>query len=164
MLHFCTLELVEYILIVHCQIFIKVAVLDRLSWLNSQYFSRAVLALKKVVPFSRVDTSELAVREGNGPARVVELRDLVLEEAAVLVGRVQGRVVLVLGRVRVAHVDECIRVLATWCQEHALDVVSSGILLELVRTMEFSSHLPMEHRHQWLSFHIRYLSSTRLSL
>ena len=98
------------------------------------------------------------------PTGVTELHDLVLEEAAVLVGRVQGRVVLVLGRVHVAHADECIKVLATWCQEHVSDVVSSGILPEPVRTMDFSSRSPMDHLHQWLSLHIRYLSSTRLSL
>ena len=103
------------------------------------------------------------MREDVQPTDIIELHDLVLEEAAVLVGRVQGRVVLVLGRVHVAHVDECIRVLATWCQEHALDVVSSGILLEPVRTMDSSSRSPRD-LHQWLSLHIRYLSSTRLSL
>ena len=133
--------------------------LDRLSWLSSQYFSRVVLALKKFVPLSRTGTLELAVREGTGPTGVAELHDLVLEEAAVLVGRVQGRVVLVLGRVHVAFVDECIRVLATWCQERALDAGSLGTLLETVR-----SRSPMDHLPQWLSLHIRYLSSTRLSL
>ena len=104
------------------------------------------------------------MKEDIQPIGVVELHDLVLEEAAVLVGRVQDRVVLVLGRVHVAHVDECIRVFATWCQEHASDVVSSSIFLELIRTMDFSSRSPMDHLHQWLSLHIRYLSSTRLSL
>ena len=68
--------------------------------------------------------------EGIRSTGVAELYDLVLEGAAVLVGRVQGRVVLVLERAHVAHVDECIRVLATWCQEHALDVGSSDILPE----------------------------------
>ena len=128
------------------------------------YFSWAVLALKKLVPLSRIDTLELAVR-GDVPATgVVELDDLVLKEAAVLVGRVQGRVVLVLGRVHVAFVDECIRVLATWCQERALDAGSLGTFPEPVRTMDFSSRSPMDHLNQWLSLHIRYLSSTRLSL
>ena len=92
------------------------------------------------------------------------MHDLVLEEAAVLVGRVQGRVVLVLGRVHVAFVDEFIRVLATWCQDHVLDAGSLGILPESVRTMDFSSHSPRDHLHQWLSLHIRCLSSIRLSL
>ena len=64
-------------------------------------------------PLSRTDTLELVVQEGIRPTGVIELHDLVLEEAAVVVGRVQGRAVLVLGRVRVAFVDEYIRVLAT---------------------------------------------------
>ena len=81
--------------------------------LSSQCFGWAVLALKELVPLSRADILELTVWGGIRPAGVIELHDLVLEEAAVLVGRVQGRVVLVLGRVHVAHVDECIRVLAT---------------------------------------------------
>ena len=53
------------------------------------------------------------MREDVQPTGVAELHDLVLEEAAVLVGRVLGRVVLVLGRVHVAFMDEFIRVLAT---------------------------------------------------
>ena len=68
---------------------------------------------RKLAPLSRVDTSELAVREDVQPTGIVELQDLVLEEAAVLVGRVQGRAVLDLGRVHVAFADEYIRVLAT---------------------------------------------------
>ena len=71
-----------------CQIFITVAVLGRLRELSSQYFSWAVLALKKLVPLSRADILELAVQEGIRPTGVIELHDLVLEEAAVLVGRV----------------------------------------------------------------------------
>ena len=138
--------------------------LGRLRELSSQYFSWAVLVHRKLVPLSRVDTLELAVRADVQPTGIAELQDLVLEEVAALVGRVQGRVVLVLERAHVAHVDECIRVLATWCQEHASDVVSSGILLEPVLTMDISSRSPMDHLHQWLSLHIRYLSSTRLSL
>ena len=149
---------------VQCQILIRVAVIGHLRLLSSPYFSWAVLALMKLVPLSRTGILEIAVQEGIRPIGVIGLHDLVLEEAAVLMGRVQGRAVLVLGRVHVAFVDECIRVLATWCQEHALDVVSSGILLEPVRTMDFSSRSPMDHLHQWLSLHIRYLSSTRLSL
>ena len=47
------------------------------------------------------------------PTGVAELHDLVLKGAVVVVGRVQGRAVLVLGRVHVASVDEYIRVLAT---------------------------------------------------
>ena len=101
------------------------------------------------------------MREDVQPTRVTELHDLVLEEAAVLVGRVQGRVVLVLGRVHVAFVAEFIRVLATWCQEHVLDADSLGILPELVQTMDFSSHSPRDHHHLWLSLLIRCLSSTR---
>ena len=89
---------------------------------------------------------------------------MVLEEAAVLVGRVQGRVVLVLGRVHVAFVDEYIRVLATWRQEHVLDAGSLDILPEPVRTLDSSSLSPRDHHHQWLSLRIRCLSSTRLSL
>ena len=81
---------------VHCQILIRAAVLGRLRLLSSQYFSWAVLALKKLVPLSRVDALELAVLEGIRPTGVAELHDLVLEGAAVLVGRVQDRVVLVL--------------------------------------------------------------------
>ena len=133
---------------VHCQIFIKVAVLGRLRELSSQYFSWAVLALKELVPLSRKDTLELAVRGDVRPTRVAEMHDLVLEEAAVLVGRIQGRVVLVLGRVHVAFVDEYIKVLATWRQEHVLDAGSLGILPEPVRTMDFSSHSPRDHHHQ----------------
>ena len=72
------------------------------------------------------------MREDVQPTCITEMHNLVLEEAAVLVGRVQGRVVLVPGRVHVAHMDECIRVLATWCQERALDAGSSGTLLEPV--------------------------------
>ena len=102
--------------------------------------------------------------EGTRPTEVAELQDLVIKEAVVLVGRVQGRVVLVLGRVHVAFVDEYIRVLATWRQEHILDVGSLDILPEPIRTMDSSSLLPRDHHHQWLSLHIRYLSSTRLSL
>ena len=98
---------------VRCQILIRAAVLGRLRELSSQHFSWVVLVHRKLVPLSQVDTSELAVREDVQPTDIIELHDLVLEEAAVLVGRVQGRVVLVLGRVHVAHVDECIRVLAT---------------------------------------------------
>ena len=100
------------------------------------------------------------MRKDVQPTGVVELHDMVLEEAVVLV----GRVVLAQGRVHVAHVDECIRVLATWCQEHVLDAGSLGILPEPVRTMDFSSHSPRDHLHQWLSLHIRCLSSIRLSL
>ena len=84
--------------------------LGRLRLLSSQYFSWAVLTHRELVPLSRTST---LVTEDVQPTGVVELHDLVLEEAAALVGRVQGRVVLVLGRVHVAHVDECIRVLAT---------------------------------------------------
>ena len=71
---------------------------------------------------------------------------------------------LVLGRVHVAFMDEYIRVLATWRQEHVLDADSMGIFPEPVRTMDFSSRSPRDHHHQWLSLHIRCLSSTRLSL
>ena len=73
------------------------AVLGRLRELSSQYFRWAVLALKKLVPLSRTDTLELIVWEGTRPTGVAELHDLVLEGAAVVVGRVQGRAVLVLG-------------------------------------------------------------------
>ena len=73
---------------VHFQILIRAAVLGRLRLLSSQYFSWAVLALKKLVPLSRVDALELAVLEGIRPTGVAELHDLVLEGAAVLVGRV----------------------------------------------------------------------------
>ena len=104
------------------------------------------------------------MREDVQPTGVAELHDLVLEEAAVLVGRVQGRVVLVLGRVHVAFVDEYTRVLAIWRQEHVLDVGSLGILPEHVRIMDFSSRSPRDHLHQWLSLHIRCHSSIRLSL
>ena len=149
---------------VQCQILIRAAVLGRLRLLSHQYFSWAVLIHRELVPLSRVDTLELAVREDVQPTDIIELHDLVLEEAAVLVGRVQGRVVLVLGRVHVAHVDDFTRVLAIWCQEHVLDAGSLGILPEPVRTMDFSSRSPMDHLHQWLSLHIRYLNSTRLSL
>ena len=100
------------------------------------------------------------MREDVQPTDITELHDLVLEEAAVLVGRVQGRAVLDLGRVRVAFVDEYIRVLATWHQEHVLDADSLGTLPELVRTMDSSSHSPRDH-HQWLSLPIRCLSSIR---
>ena len=82
---------------VQCQILIRAAVLGRLRELNSQYFSWAVLVHRKLVPLSQVDTSELAVREDVQPTGIAELHDLVLKEAAVLVGRVQGRVVLVPG-------------------------------------------------------------------
>ena len=53
------------------------------------------------------------MREDVQPTGIVDLQDLVLEEVAALVGRVQGRVVLVLGRVHVAFMDVYIRVLAT---------------------------------------------------
>ena len=82
---------------VRCQILIRAAVLDRLRLLSSQYFSWAILMHRKLVPLSRVDTLELAVREDVQPTDITKLHDLVLEEAAVLVGIVQGRVVLVLG-------------------------------------------------------------------
>ena len=82
---------------VRCQILIRAAVLYRLRLLSSQYFSWAILALMKLVPLSRTGTLELAVREDVQPTDITELHDLVLEEAAALVGRVQGRVVLVLG-------------------------------------------------------------------
>ena len=65
--------------------------------LNSQYFSWAVLAFRELVPLSRTDTLDFIVRGDVRPIGVAELYDLVLEEAAALVGRVQGRVVLVLG-------------------------------------------------------------------
>ena len=101
------------------------------------------------------------MREDVQPTGVAELHDLVLEGAALVVGRVQGRAVLVLGRVLVVSVDEYIRVLATWRQEHVLDADSSGILPEPVRTIDFSSHSSRDHHHLWLSFLIRCLSSTR---
>ena len=82
---------------VHCQILIIVAVSGRLRELSSQYFSWAILALKKLVPLNRTDILELTVQEDTRPTGVIELHDLVLEEASVLVGRVQGRAVLVLG-------------------------------------------------------------------
>ena len=146
---------------VQYQILIRAAVLGRLRLLNSQYFSWAVLMNRKLVPLSRIDTLELAMREDVQPTGVVELHDLVLEEAAALVGRVQGKVVLVLGRVHVAHVDEFIRVLATWYQEHVLGAGSLGILPEPVRTMDFSSHSPRDHHHLWLSLLIKCLSNTQ---
>ena len=98
---------------VQCQILIRAAVLGRLRLLSSQYFSWAVLTLRELVPLSRTGTLELAVREDVQPTDITELHDLVLEEAAVLVGRVQGRAVLDLGRVPVAFADEYIKVLAT---------------------------------------------------
>ena len=82
---------------VQCQILIRATVLGRLRELSSQYFSWTVLVHRKLVPLSRVDTSELAIREDVQPTDITELHDLVLEEAAVLVGRVQVRVVLVSG-------------------------------------------------------------------
>ena len=63
----------------------------------------------KLVPLSRAGILEIAVQEGIKPTGVVGLHDLVLEEAAVLV----GRAVLDLGRVHVVCADEYIRVLAT---------------------------------------------------
>ena len=78
---------------VQCQILIRAAVLGRLRLLSSQYFSWAVLTLRELVPLSRTGTLELAVREDVQPTGIIELHDLVLEEAASLV----GRVVLVLG-------------------------------------------------------------------
>ena len=67
----------------------------------------------KLVPLSRADILEIVVQEGIRPTGVIGLHDLVLEEAAVLVGRVQGRAVLDLERVHVVCADEYIRVLAT---------------------------------------------------
>ena len=145
---------------VQCQILIRVSVIGRLRWHSSQYFSWAVLTHRELVPLNRTGISELAVREDVQPTDITELHDLVLEETAVLVGRVQGRVVLVLGRVHVAFVDEYIRVFATWRQEHVLDAGSLGTLPEPIRTMDFSSHSPRDHLHKWLSLHIRCLSST----
>ena len=145
---------------VQCQTLTRVAVLGRLRLASSQCFSWAVLALMKLVPLSRADILKLAVQEGIRPTGVAELHDLVLEEAAVLVGRVQGRAVLDLGRVPVAFADKYIRVLATWYQEHVSDADSLGTLPELVRTMDSSSRSPRDH-HQWLSLPIRCLSSIR---
>ena len=96
-----------------CQTLIRGEVMGRLRLLSSQYFSWAVLTLRELVPLSRAGTLELAVREDVQPTDITELHDLVLEEAAVLVGRVQDRVVLVLERVHVVCADEYIRVLAT---------------------------------------------------
>ena len=98
---------------VQCQILIRVAVIGRLRLLNSPYFSWSVLALMKLVPLSRAGILEIAVQEGIRPTGVIGLHDLVLEEAAVLVGRVQGRAVLDLERVHVVCADGYIRVLAT---------------------------------------------------
>ena len=98
---------------VRCQILIRAAVLYRLRLLSSQYFSWAVLALMKLVPLNRADILELVVQEGIRPTGVVGLHGLVLEEATVLVGRVQGRAVLDLERVHVVRADGYIRVLAT---------------------------------------------------
>ena len=67
----------------------------------------------KLVPLNTVGILEIAVQEGIRPTGVVGLHDSVLEEAAILVGRVQGRAVLDLERVHVVCADECIRVLAT---------------------------------------------------
>ena len=67
----------------------------------------------KLVPLSRADILKLAVQEGIRPIGVAELHDLVLEEAAGLVDRVQGRAVLDLEQVHVVCADGCIRVLAT---------------------------------------------------
>ena len=66
-----------------------------------------------LVPLNRAGILEIAVQEGIRPTGVVWRHNLVLEEAAVLVDRVQGRAVLDLGRVPVAFADEYIRVLAT---------------------------------------------------
>ena len=55
----------------------------------------------------------IGVREDVQPTDITELHDLVLEEAAVLVGKVQGRAVLDLERVHVVCADGYIRVLAT---------------------------------------------------
>ena len=98
---------------VQCQILIRAAVLGRLRLLSSQYFSWVVLTHRELVPLSRTGTLELTVREDVQPTDITELHDLVLEEAAVLVGRVRDRVVLVLERVHVVCADEYIRVLAT---------------------------------------------------
>ena len=118
--------------IIQCQILIRPAVLGRLRLLSSQYFSWAVLTHRELVPLSRIDTLELAMREDVQPTGVVELHDLVLEEAAALVGRVQGRVVLVPGRVHVAHVDEC---LGAYGGGHAYKDWESHTR-ELTRTMD----------------------------
>ena len=67
----------------------------------------------KLVPLSRAGILEIAVQGGIRPTGVIGLHDLVLEEAAVLVGRVQGRAVLDLERVHVVCADGYIRVLAT---------------------------------------------------
>ena len=67
----------------------------------------------KLVPLSRAGILEIAVQGGIRPTGVIELHDLVPEEAAVLVGRVQGRAVLDLERVHVVCADGYIRVLAT---------------------------------------------------
>ena len=67
----------------------------------------------KLVPLSRTSILEIVVHAGIRPTGVIGLHDLVLEEAVVLVGRVQGRAVLDLGRVHVVCTDEYIRVLAT---------------------------------------------------
>ena len=67
----------------------------------------------KLVPLSRAGILEIAVQEGIRPTGVIGLHDLVLEKAAVLVGRVQGRAVLDLERVHVVCADGYIRVLAT---------------------------------------------------
>ena len=96
-----------------CQTLIRGEVMGRLRLLSSQYFSWAVLTLRELVPLSKAGTLELAAREDVQPTDITELHDLVLEEAAVLVDRVQGRAVLDLGRVPVAFADEYIRVLAT---------------------------------------------------
>ena len=98
---------------VQCQTLTRVAVLGRLRLASSQCFSWAVVALKRLVPLSRAGILEIAVQEGIRPTEVIGLHDLVLEEAAVLVGRVQGRAVLDLERVHVVCADRYIRVLAT---------------------------------------------------
>ena len=98
---------------VQYQILIRAAVLGRLRLLSSQYFSWTVLTHRELVPLSRTYILKLAVREDVQPTDIIELHDLVLEEAAVLVDRVQDRVVLVLERVHVVCADGYIRVLAT---------------------------------------------------
>ena len=62
-----------------------------------------------LVLLSRAGILEIAIQEGIRPTGVAELHELVLEEAAVLV----GRAVLDLERVHVVCADGYIRVLAT---------------------------------------------------
>ena len=88
-----------------------------------------MLAFRLLVPPNIIEASE-CIDLGDIIVSMVDLEDLGLELAVVVVVRVLGTVVQAQGLVHVLIVAECIKVLITFYQESISDVDRLDILLE----------------------------------